>query len=92
VFPAGVREEIAAAVDDDAYPIAADVDLDPFSREAYDRLESVYREEGREDLFSAIVDRDHLRVTSYVVDVGRGIGVLHAEDDGTPKERLVGRG
>ena len=90
VFPAGVREEISAAVDDDAYPIAADVDLDPFSREAYDRLESVYREEGREDLFSAIVDRDHLRVTSYVVDVGRGIGVLHAEDDGTPKERLVG--
>ncbi len=91
VFPAAVREEIAAAVDDDdAYPIAADVDLDPFSREAYDRLESVYREDGREDLFSAIVDRDHLRVTSYVVDVGRGIGVLHAEDDGTPKERLVG--
>jgi len=29
-------------------------------------------------------------VTSYVVDVGEGIGVLHAEDDGTPKERLVG--
>jgi len=90
VFPEAVRESIADAVGDDAYPIAADVDLDPFSREAYDHLESAYRDEGRRDLFSAITDRDHLRVTSYVVDVGRGIGVLHAEDDGTPKERLVG--
>ncbi|WP_435075156.1 kinase anchor protein [Halorubrum sp. HHNYT27] len=90
VFPEAVRESIADAVDDDAYPIAADVDLDPFSREAYDHLESTYRDEGRRDLFSAITDRDHLRVTSYVVDVGEGVGVLHAEDDGTPKERLVG--
>ncbi|ELZ41505.1 serine protein kinase, PrkA [Halorubrum californiense DSM 19288] len=90
VFPEPVRESIADAVDGDAYPIAADVELDPFSREAYDHLESTYREQGRRDLFSAITDRDHLRVTSYVVDVGRGIGVLHAEDDGTPKERLVG--
>jgi len=89
VFPAAVRESIAAAVDDDA-SIPTEVELDPFSREAYDRLESVYRDEGRRDRFSAITDRDHLRVTSYVVDVGRGIGVLHAEDDGTPKERLVG--
>ncbi|EMA63516.1 PrkA family serine protein kinase [Halorubrum kocurii] len=90
VFPEPVRESIADAVDDEAYPIAADVDLDPFSREAYNHLESVYRDEGRRDLFSAITDRDHLRVTSYVVDVGEGIGVLHAEDDGSPKERLVG--
>ncbi|EMA70969.1 serine protein kinase PrkA [Halorubrum distributum] len=90
VFPEAVRESIADAAADDAYPIAADVELDPFSREAYDRLESAYRERGRRDLFSAITDRDHLRVTSYVVDVGRGIGVLHAEDDGTAKERLVG--
>jgi len=90
VFPEAVRESIADAVDDDAYPIAADVALDPFSREAYDHLESAYRERERRDLFSAITDRDHLRVTSYVVDVGRGIGVLHAEDDGTAKERLVG--
>ena len=90
VFPEPVRESVADAVDGDAYPIAADVELDPFSREAYDHLESTYREQGRRDLFSAITDRDHLRVTSYVVDVGRGIGVLHAEDDGTPKERLVG--
>ncbi|TQQ78996.1 kinase anchor protein [Halonotius roseus] len=91
VFPDAIRAEIAeAAADETTYPIAADIDLDPFSREAYDYLESTYREEGRRDLFSAVSDRDHLRVTSYVVDVGQGIGVLHAEDDGTPKERLVG--
>ncbi len=91
VFPADVRESIADAVSAEAtYPIAADIELDPFSREAYDHLESKYREEGRHDLFSAVTDRDHLRVTSYVVDVGQGIGVLHAEDDGTAKERLVG--
>ncbi len=90
VFPETVRDELAAAIDDDAYPLPVDVDLDPFSREAYDHLESTYRDEGRRDLFSAITDRDHLRVTSYVVDVGEGIGVLHAEDDGSAKERLVG--
>ena len=90
VFPEAVREEVGDAVGDDAYPLPVDVDLDPFSREAYDHLESTYRDEGRRDLFSAITDRDHLRVTSYVVDVGEGIGVLHAEDDGTAKERLVG--
>ncbi|MFW6318271.1 MAG: kinase anchor protein, partial [Halorubrum sp.] len=90
VFPESVRESIADAVDGDAYPVATNVELDPFSREAYDHIESAYRERGRRDLFSAITERDHLRVTSYVVDVGRGIGVLHAEDDGTAKERLVG--
>ncbi|MFC6754010.1 kinase anchor protein, partial [Halorubrum tibetense] len=91
VFPPETRRRIADAVEaGTTYPIAADVELDPFSREAYDHLESMYREEGRRDLFSAVTDRDHLRVTSYVVDVGQGIGVLHAEDDGTPKERLVG--
>ena len=94
VFPDEVRERIAAAAGegsaDDSAPIPTDIDLDPFSREAYEGLESIYREEGHRDVFSAITDRDHLRVTSYVVDEGKGIGVLHAEDDGTPKERLVG--
>ncbi len=93
-FPDEVRERIAEAAteeaEDDSAPISVDVDLDPFSREAYEGLESIYREEGHRDVFSAITDRDHLRVTSYVVDEGQGVGVLHAEDDGTPKERLVG--
>ena len=94
VFPEEVRERIVAAAgataDADSVPVPSDVALAPFSREAYEGLESIYREEGHRDVFSAVTDRDHLQVTSYVVDEGSGIGVLHAEDDGTPKERLVG--
>ncbi len=93
VFPEPVREDLLAAVNgelDDHVDVRVDADLDPFSREAYDYLEERYRREGVEDLFSAIADPQHLRVKNYVVDVGRGIGVLHSEDDGSPKERLVG--
>ncbi len=93
VFPRSVRADLVAALNerlDDHIPIHLEADLDPFSREAYDHLEEQYRREGVDDLFSAIADERHLRVKNYVVDVGRGIGVLHSEDDGTPKERLVG--
>ncbi len=93
VFPKEVRAEILADLDDahgDPVPIRVDTDLDPFSREAYEELEERYRREGVEQLFSAVTDRRHLRVKNYVVDEGQGIGVLHAEDDGSPKERLVG--
>ena len=93
VFPSDVRAELVEALNaahDDHIPNRADAELDPFSREAFDELEERYRREGRRDLFSAATDRRHLRVKNYVVDVGKGIGVLHAEDDGSPKERLVG--
>ncbi|USZ72492.1 PrkA family serine protein kinase [Natronosalvus halobius] len=93
VFPEQVREELLATLNDrldEHVPISVDTRLDPFSREAYDYLEEQYRRHGTEGLFSAITDESHLRVKNYVVDVGSGIGVLHAEDDGRPKERLVG--
>ncbi|SIR83179.1 PrkA family serine protein kinase [Natronorubrum thiooxidans] len=93
VFPADVRETLLADLNDsleDHVPVRVDSKLDPFSREAYDFLEERYRREGKEALFSAITDDDHLRVKNYVVDVGQGVGVLHSEDDGSPKERLVG--
>jgi predicted Ser/Thr protein kinase len=93
VFPEDVREDLVAAINearDDHVPIRVETDLDPFSREAYEYLEERYRRQGVEDLFSAITDPGHLRVKNYVVDVGQGIGVLHAEDEGGPKERLVG--
>ncbi len=93
VFPEAVREELLAELNgqlDDHVDLRVSGDLDPFCREAYDYLEEKYRREGEADLFSAVADRSHLRVTNYVVDVGRGIGVLHSEDDGGPKERLVG--
>jgi len=93
VFPEDVREDLLAELNarlDDHIPIRVEGRLDPFSREAYDFLEEQYRRQGVEDLFSAVTDPKHLRVKNYVADVGQGIGVLHSEDDGSPKERLVG--
>jgi len=93
VFPEEVRQDLLArinGVNDDHVDIRVESELDPFCREAYDFLEEQYRREGVEDLFSAVTDPKHLRVKNFVVDVGRGIGVLHSEDDGSPKERLVG--
>jgi non-specific serine/threonine protein kinase len=92
VFPADVRASLLADLETVAGEAASAVetDLDPFSREAYDRIAERYRRQGRSDLFSAVTDPSHLRVTNYVVEEGQGIGVLHAEDDGSPTERLVG--
>ncbi|ELY69745.1 PrkA family serine protein kinase [Natrinema versiforme] len=93
VFPEDVREDLLEQLNgelDDHVPIQVDAQLDPFSREAYDFLEERYRREGEDALFSAITDESHLRVKNYVVDTGQGVGVLHSEDDGPPKERLVG--
>ncbi len=93
VFPEEIREELLAELNgqlEDHVPIHIDSELDPFSREAYEFLEERYRRQGEESLFSAITDESHLRVKNYVVDVGQGVGVLHSEDDGPPKERLVG--
>jgi len=92
-FPDEVRADLLASLNeahDDHIPARDPADLDPFSREAYDHLAEQYRRQGRDDLFSAVTAPEHLRVENYVVDVGQGIGVLHSEDDGTPKERLVG--
>ncbi|AAG19223.1 MULTISPECIES: PrkA family serine protein kinase [Halobacterium] len=93
VFPTDVREDVLADVNDhreDADALRADADLPPFSREAYDHLEQQYRREGVADVFAAATDPKHLRVKNYVVERGQGIGVLHSEDAGSPKERLVG--
>ncbi len=93
IFPKSVRQELLARLnehDSEGPPIVIDGEMDPFSREAYDYLEARYRQAGTRKLFSSITDKSHLRIKNYVVDVGRGIGILHSEDDGTPKERLVG--
>jgi predicted Ser/Thr protein kinase len=93
VFPDEVRSRVVEDVNaksDDSVPSRVEAGLDPFSREAYEFLEEEYRRRSRDDLFSAITDDRHLRVKNYVVDVGRGVGVLHSEDSGSPKERLVG--
>ncbi|MFC7045428.1 PrkA family serine protein kinase [Halobacteriaceae archaeon GCM10025711] len=92
VFPSETRTRLLTELNEDGDGIDVRVNstLDPFCREAYDYLEEQYRRRGRSDLFSAITDRNHLRVKNYVMDLGQGIGVLHSEDTGSPKERLVG--
>ena len=93
VFPEDVREDILATANetrDDTERVRLESRLDPFSREAYNYLEEEYRRRGQADVFSAVTDDKHLRVKNYVMDVGQGIGVLHSEDAGSPKERLVG--
>jgi predicted Ser/Thr protein kinase len=94
VFPDDVREELLADLNgstDDHIDLQIEQRLDPFSREAYEYLEEQYRRNGNsEDLFTTITDPQHLRVKNYVVGVGQGIGVLHSEDEGHPKQRLVG--
>ncbi len=93
VFPRRVRRKLLDDLDEhesSSIPTRVDGDLDPFSREAYDYLEDRYRRKGRSKIFSAVTDDSHLRVKNYVVDHGQGIGVLHSEDSGAPKQRLVG--
>ena len=93
VFPPEVRDRLVADLNEASsgeVDVRSDADLDPFSREAYDHLAKRYRRNRESDLLSAIADERHLRVRNYVVDVGRGVGVLHPEDGGSVKERLVG--
>ena len=91
VFPSEVRQRLLDDLDEETeLPMRAGGEIDPFSREAYDLLTERYRREGTDDLFSAVTDRRHLRVKNYVVEEGSGVGILHTEDDGTPKQRLVG--
>jgi len=93
VFPAEVRADLLTEVNerlDDHIPVRVEAALDPFCREAYEYLEEQYRRQGVEELFTAVTDDQHLRIKNFVVDIGRGIGILHSEDDGSPKERLVG--
>lgn len=93
VFPRSVRQTVLGELNEEAtnhIQTTVSEELDPFSREAYNYLEETYRREGVDQLFSTITDPQHLRIKNYIVDVGQGIGVLHSEDDGTTKERLVG--
>lgn len=93
VFPEDVRDGLIEDINEqsgDDIPINFDCSLDPFSREAFDFLSQHYRNSGSDKPFSQVVDPTHLRIVNYVVDIGQGIGVLHTEDDGSVKERLVG--
>lgn len=88
VLPSEVREEIARSIQE--YEVATDVNLDPFSQKEYNIIKDYYEDQRPEDLFTAIVDSEHVRIRRYTVDETQGIGILNAEDDGSVKERLLG--
>lgn len=81
ILPEDVREGFLEDIDSE-YEI--DSNLDPFSRESMEILEEKY------DSFKEIVESESVRVTQFEPTVGDGIGVLHSEDDGNPKQKLVG--
>ncbi len=87
VLPYDVRKEISEST---GVEIPIDIDLDPFSKEAYDILKTHYEQQGTEDLFTKITNENHFRIRRYTVDETQGIGILNAEDDGSIKERLIG--
>ena len=93
VFPQSIQRELIddlTAATDGPMTLRVPLTLDPFSRTAYEYLTDQYRDSDVTDLFSTVTAPEHFRVTNYVMDLGRGIGVLHAEDDGSATERLVG--
>lgn len=93
ILPEGVQEELLDDLNDnERYPIRASDDLDPFSKEFFEQAADTQRENSKDtsDIFEEITNDKNVRVTNYVVDVGKGIGVLHAEDVGNIKQKLVG--
>jgi non-specific serine/threonine protein kinase len=85
VLPDSVREDYLEELNEDSESyVRFDGRLDPFSRVAYDHLQDEY------DSFSDIVSDDHLKVVSYIPDIGEGFGLLQSEDGGDPKQRIVG--
>lgn len=91
VLPQSARQNLLSSLAEEHEDIPrVQEDIDPFSHEAYRFLRQYYKGSNQNDLFEQITAPEHLRVSRYTVDVGQGIGVLHSEDDGSPKERLVG--
>lgn len=89
VLPEGAQEEVLEEVNEgEERPVSIETDIDPFSAEAFNSLKKEYS--GEENVFSQIASSDHLRVVRDTVDVGDGVGVLHSEDGGNPKQKLVG--
>jgi predicted Ser/Thr protein kinase len=81
LLPEETREKFVSDVDED---IEVRGRLDPFSREAMSLLEDDV------DSFEEIVNGEFVQAKRYYPEVGDGIGVLHSEDSGNPKQKLVG--
>ena len=94
VLPEESREAFVAqlneSVSESDIAVQTTTDLDPFSQEGYDILSDYYSRNSEGELFSKITSPEHLRVKRFIPRVGDGIGILHSEDEGKPKQRLAG--
>jgi len=83
VLPEETRGDFVNDLDTE-YSVEGETELDPFSREAFSHLSEEY------DTFEEMVSSDHLRVVSYIPEMGDGLGVLQSEDTGNVKEKMAG--
>jgi predicted Ser/Thr protein kinase len=91
VLPENTREEyIERLTEDNEELTPVEAEMDPFSREVFEYLKREYSEDGVDNLFEKITDEQHFRVVRRTMEQSDGIGILHAEDGGSEKERLVG--
>jgi predicted Ser/Thr protein kinase len=93
LLPEGVQEQLLEDLNaNERYPVRVTDELDPFSDEFFTQAAKEYRDKNRDvsSIFEKIAEEKNVRVTNYVVDVGQGIGVLHSEDVGNIKQKLVG--
>lgn len=90
VYPPTVRDRIVRDLAAEGSYLDVEGDLDPFSKEAHRIITEHYEADKSDDIFTSLTAPRHLRVKRYTMDIGQGIGVLHSEDEGSPKERLVG--
>lgn len=87
VFPIEIRKELSRITN---VKLPINMNLDPFSNEAYMILKHHYEKQNTHNLFSKITSENHFRIRRYTINETKGIGILNAEDDGTVKERLIG--
>lgn len=83
VLPEGTRRDFINRLDTQ-YSVDGETSLDPFSREAFNYLSEEY------ESFEKMVSSEHLRVVSYIPEMGDGLGVLQSEDTGDAKEKMAG--
>lgn len=80
LLPEETREEYIQEIGEE---FEIEGDIDPFSQEAMDILEDNYD-------FSEIVSEEFVQAKRLYPEVGDGIGVLHSEDSGNAKQKIVG--
>lgn len=93
IFPEDTYEEVIKTLNAQklgGFPITKPTRLDPASKQFFDDLVKEYKSKNRDHIFEQIIQDNNVRVSNYIVDIGKGIGILHSEDSGEPKQKLAG--